>query len=195
MRQEKLTKLKRILNYIKFLCITFVANCSNVPNIYYSQKEFKHFGLEILVIHGILKHIVLNIFRYILYYICNKFRKEKKLKYPYRFFNFIRCHRDFNALKLYTLTVYSVKIDSICFFSSPGQLKFKLFFVKIFALFKFNAKCQKSNKNCSIRIIFIEMIIEINIIKVNTNNTRFITIKYSFTRIFIKIEYPLYTKQ
>ena len=49
----KLTKFKRILNYIKFLCTTFVANCSNVPNIYYSQKEFKHFGLEILVIHGI----------------------------------------------------------------------------------------------------------------------------------------------
>ena len=29
--------------------------------IYDSQKEFKHFGLEILVIHRILEHIVLNI--------------------------------------------------------------------------------------------------------------------------------------
>ena len=33
--------------------------------IYYSQKELKHFGLDILVIHAILDHIVLNIFKYI----------------------------------------------------------------------------------------------------------------------------------
>ena len=31
--------------------------------MYYSQKELKHFGLEILVIHGILEDIDLNIFK------------------------------------------------------------------------------------------------------------------------------------
>ena len=33
------------------------ANCSNIPNIYYSQRELKYFGLEILVIYEVLKHI------------------------------------------------------------------------------------------------------------------------------------------
>ena len=42
-----------------------MANCPNIPNIYYSKKELKYFGLEILVIHEILEHIVLNIFKYI----------------------------------------------------------------------------------------------------------------------------------
>ena len=63
LRQEKLTKFIKILNYIKFLCIIFVANCPNIPNIYYSQKELNYVGLEILVIHGILEHVVLNIFK------------------------------------------------------------------------------------------------------------------------------------
>ena len=45
--------------------------------ISYSQKELKHFSLEILVIHGILEDIVLNVFEYIFWYICTKIRKEK----------------------------------------------------------------------------------------------------------------------
>ena len=45
--------------------------------IYYSQKALKHFGLEILVIHGILEHIVLNTFKYIFWCKCTKIRKEK----------------------------------------------------------------------------------------------------------------------
>ena len=65
--------------------------------IYYSQEELKHFGLEILVIHGILEHIVSNIF------ICTKIRKEKNFNYSQRFLNYIKCHKDFNTLKLYTL--------------------------------------------------------------------------------------------
>ena len=44
-----------------------MANCPNIPNMYYSQNELKHFGLEILVIHGILEHIVLIIFKYIIW--------------------------------------------------------------------------------------------------------------------------------
>ena len=48
---------------------------------------------------------------------------------------------------------------------------------------------QKSDKSNSIRIIFIKVIININIIKININNTYFIIIKYSITRIFIKLEY------
>ena len=27
-----------------------MANCHNIPNIYYSEKEVKYFGLEILVL-------------------------------------------------------------------------------------------------------------------------------------------------
>ena len=45
--------------------------------ISYSQKELKYFSLEILVIHGILEDIVLNVFEYIFWYICTKIRKEK----------------------------------------------------------------------------------------------------------------------
>ena len=56
-----------------------MVNCPNIPNIYiyYLQKELKRFGLEILVIRGILEHIVLNIFKYIFWYTCTKIRKEK----------------------------------------------------------------------------------------------------------------------
>ena len=42
-----------------------------------SQIELKYFSLEILVIHGILEDIVLNVFEYIFWYICTKIRKEK----------------------------------------------------------------------------------------------------------------------
>ena len=57
--------------------------------MYYSQKELKYFGLEILVIHGILEDIVLSIFKYIFWYIYTKIRKEKNspsfLNYSQRF--------------------------------------------------------------------------------------------------------------
>ena len=43
-----------------------MANCPNIPNIYViHKKELKHFGLEILVIHGVLEYIALNICKYI----------------------------------------------------------------------------------------------------------------------------------
>ena len=66
--------------------------------------ELKHFGLEILVIHGILEHIVLNIFENIFWYICTKIRKEKKLNYSQRFLN---------CVKMITV-ISSVKILSNC---------------------------------------------------------------------------------
>ena len=40
---------------LKNLVIFFETILSS--SIYYSQKELKHFGLEILVIHEILEHI------------------------------------------------------------------------------------------------------------------------------------------
>ena len=97
---------------------------------------------------------------------------------------------------------YSVKIGSITFFLSSNIQKFhhllgshatdigsSHIFLKCFAFFKLNIPSQKSDKNNSIRIIFIETIIKINIIKIYTKNTHFITRKYSITRIFIEIEY------
>ena len=49
---------------------------------------------------------------------------------------------------------------------------------------------QKSDKNDSIRIIFIKISIKINI-KIYTENTHFITTKCDISRIFTKIEYIL----
>ena len=80
-----------------------VDNYPNLPNIYYSLKELKHFGLEILVIHRLLEYIILDIFKYIFWYFCTKIRIEKNVNYSQRFFNYIKCHKDFNTLKLYTL--------------------------------------------------------------------------------------------
>ena len=58
--------------------------------MYNFQLELKHFGLEILVIHGILELIVLNIFEYIFCYICTNIRKEnKKMNYSERFLNLL----------------------------------------------------------------------------------------------------------
>ena len=48
---------------------------------------------------------------------------------------------------------------------------------------------QNSDKNNSIRIIYIKFIIKANIIKIYIKNTHFITRKYDITRIFIKIQY------
>ena len=60
------------MDYNKSLIMIFCVK------IYYSQKELKHFDLEVLVIHEILENIALNIFKYIFPYICTKIRKEKK---------------------------------------------------------------------------------------------------------------------
>ena len=46
---------------LKYLVIFFETILSS--SIYYSQKELKHFGLEILVIHEILEHIFLKYFQ------------------------------------------------------------------------------------------------------------------------------------
>ena len=46
---------------LKNLVIFFETILSS--SIYYSQKELKHFGLEILVIHEILEHIFLKYFQ------------------------------------------------------------------------------------------------------------------------------------
>ena len=37
--------------------------------MYYSQEELTYFDLGILVIYGMLEHLVLNIFKYIFWYI------------------------------------------------------------------------------------------------------------------------------
>ena len=37
----------------------FVLKYPNTLNMYYSQKQLKHFGLEILVVHGVLGHFEL----------------------------------------------------------------------------------------------------------------------------------------
>ena len=90
------------------------------------------------------------------------------------------------------------------FFSSSNMQKFHhllgchaiginlslMFFFKFFAFSKFNMSSQKSDKNNSIRIIFVIMsIVKVNIIKVFFKNTHFITRKYDISRIFNKIEY------
>ena len=63
------------------------------------------------------------------------------------------------------------------------------FFLSSLGFIRFNMPNQKSAKNNSIWIIFIKIIVKSNIIKININNTHFIIIKYSITRIFIKIDY------
>ena len=47
---------------------------------------------------------------------------------------------------------------------------------------------QKSDKDNSIRIIFIKTVMQINIIKIYTENAHFIKTKCGITRIFIKIK-------
>ena len=54
--------------------------------------------------------------------------------------------------------------------------------------FTFNMSSQKSDKSYSIRIIFIKIIININIINIYIKNPHFIIIKYNITKIFIKID-------
>ena len=60
--------------------------------MYYSEKGLKHFGLEILVIHGILEHIT---FKYIFWYKFTKIRKETKLNYSQRPFELYQVSQRF----------------------------------------------------------------------------------------------------
>ena len=111
-----LRKIYKIYKDIKFLCKSFVEKGSNIPNIYYSQKELKHFDFEILVIYGILEHTVLNIFKYIFWHICFKISKEKKKNNSQIFLNYIKVRKDFSTLKLYILKVLLSKNRFYFFF-------------------------------------------------------------------------------
>ena len=56
--QEKLLKFTKVLNYIKSLCIIFCVKMTKYSQyIYYSQKELKHFRVEIIVVYGVLQHL------------------------------------------------------------------------------------------------------------------------------------------
>ena len=59
-----------------------MANCHNIPNIYYSEKEVKYFGLEILVL---LEHCFECFQVYILIQLYHN-QKRKNLNYLLRFF-------------------------------------------------------------------------------------------------------------
>ena len=48
-RQEKLLKFTKNFELYQVFMYNFVSKYSNISNIYYSQKELKHLGLEILV--------------------------------------------------------------------------------------------------------------------------------------------------
>ena len=48
---------RKILNYIKSLCIIFCVKIFYYSQyIYYSQKELKHVGLEISLVYGVLEY-------------------------------------------------------------------------------------------------------------------------------------------
>ena len=69
------------------------------------------------------------------------------------------------------------------------------FFFKYFSLFKFIAQRQQRDMNNSFRIISIKIsIIKVNIIRIYTNSTHFITWKCDITRILIKKEYIIIWK-
>ena len=48
---------------------------------------------------------------------------------------------------------------------------------------------QKYDKDNSVKVVFIKIVIKINILKIYIKNTLFITRKCNITRIFIKLEY------
>ena len=87
-----------------------MTNCPNIPNIYYSQKDLKHFGLAILVTREILEHIVLNI----ALNVCTKIKK--KINYSQRFLNYNKCQ---NTFKLYTSKALLSKKSILFLFSHP----------------------------------------------------------------------------
>ena len=50
---------------VSSLYMIFCVKCPNILNIYYSPKELKHFGQEMLVIYEILEHFELyQVFMY-----------------------------------------------------------------------------------------------------------------------------------
>ena len=70
---------------------------------------------------------------------------------------------------------------------TPLVLILFLYFFKCFTFFKFIVPSQRSDMNNSFKIIFMKIsIIKVNIIKIYTKNTHFITWKCDITRIFIK---------
>ena len=69
------------------------------------------------------------------------------------------------------------------------DINFSLIIFLILCIFQFEMPSRKSDKNSSIRIIFIKIIMKINVIKIYIENNRFITRKYDITIIFIKMEY------
>ena len=86
----------------------------------------------------------------------------------------------------------SVKIGSISFFSSPGTHQCQYF---VGCLAKIINSFTNSDMNNCFRIISIRINIpKVNIVKVYTKNTYFITKKYDITRIFIKKEYIIISK-
>ena len=52
----------------------FEPKCPNICNIYYSQKDLKHFGLEMLIAYGVLEHF--EIYHYIYKSLCIIFCAE-----------------------------------------------------------------------------------------------------------------------
>ena len=103
-----------------------------------SQKELKHFVF------------------FIFWYMCTKIRKEKKLNYSQRFLNYIKCHKDFNTLKLYTLKSLLNKERLYIFSLILWHTKFGIYwdailqvlmlclFFKSFAFFIFNMLVKKA---------------------------------------------------
>ena len=86
---------------------------------------------------------------HIVYYRCTLLQSLCKN----RFFFFLFSSADMQKFH-HVLGCHNIGINSL------------LIFFKFFAFFKFNMPSQKSDKNNSIRIIFIKIIIKINIIKI-----------------------------
>ena len=63
-RKEKLLKFLKILNYNNSSCIIFYLKMYCYPRyIYHSQKELKHFGLEMSLVYGVLGHFEFKIYK------------------------------------------------------------------------------------------------------------------------------------
>ena len=92
-------------------------------------KKFETFWLEILIIHGILEDIVLNISSIYFGTNVSKSEKERNLNYSQRFFELYQVSI---AILLISVAIFSnwihlnhsVKIGSLSFFASSGTEKF-----------------------------------------------------------------------
>ena len=111
-----------------------------------------------------------------------------------RFLNYINSFAGnvFNASMLYTLKALLRRNRFYFFFFFCLLLPYKIptifWDATLIKFFDFAMPIQKSDKNNSIRIIFIKIIIKISIIKIYTKNTHFITTKFDITKMFIKKE-------